>query len=432
MNSLILQKKLIFACTIIFLSQVLKSEESSVGYRVETSKKTVIQISRDVYGDERLWKKIAQVNQLVPPYQLSIGQVLVLPLKPKFKLSNLIYDRSLPQPNFSAKLPDVDQVIEPRQGYVVYIVNERAPSLSMVALENFGDKGMAKWIARWNGLAADERLSLSQRLVFRKNPTQTKAQADKILIAEWIRVGNSEMAERIAGIQKQNSGPIPPVAKPVTEPAAAPISSVAERVEASVDRKPAEVLTALPIPEPVQAPRNESTEPATETLTTVSEVVPLKTPVIQENSETSVEKTTGRLPEKIVPSKSVSEKISDQTVSVDSKEKEKITNIEQEVQVDPEKPKPIAAEVKAPGVEAKPSISETRPTTTENPSVVSSPGSEVQPEEVRKPAAVSSAKMAPSDASENVNGEPEPTSESYWLGSDINRILKTLSKSPNE
>lgn len=114
MNSLILQKKLIFACTIIFLSQVLKSEESSVGYRVETSKKTVIQISRDVYGDERLWKKIAQVNQLVPPYQLSIGQVLVLPLKPKFKLSNLIYDRSLPQPNFSAKLPDVDQVIEPR------------------------------------------------------------------------------------------------------------------------------------------------------------------------------------------------------------------------------------------------------------------------------------------------------------------------------
>lgn len=190
-----------FLLTLFIFSNLAFGQESQFGYRVTESGKTVIQIARDVYNDERQWKKIAYWNNLTPPYALSVGQVLALPMQPKIKLSekNFVSGAAVPAPQFLKQLPSVSRVILNRNGYYVYEVNERAPSLSMVALENFGDKTMAKIIARWNGLSAHDRLSLGQKLIFHEKPTLTTAQSNSVLVKEWSRFGNGEMVQRLTG-----------------------------------------------------------------------------------------------------------------------------------------------------------------------------------------------------------------------------------------
>lgn len=222
----------IYFVIFLFSPKNVFGQESQFGYRVTQAGKTVIQIARDVYNDERQWKKIAYWNNLTPPYALSIGQVLVLPMQPKRPLSekNLVTGAEVPAPQFLQQLPSVSRVIWNRKGYYVYEVNERAPSLSMVALENYGDKNMVKLIARWNGLATNEHLSLGQKLIFHEKPTLTGTQSNTVLVKEWARVGNEVMVQRLAG---KTLAPTFETAKPTQAPA-----TVVEKFQAKPKAQP--------------------------------------------------------------------------------------------------------------------------------------------------------------------------------------------------
>lgn len=187
--------------TLIFFSYSAMGETDSYGYRVTNSSKTVIQIARDVYNDERLWKKIAFYNNIKPPYSLTVGQVLVLPLAPVNQLAkeNSVVGNEVPSPIFLAKRPSVEQKIIKDAKYYIYIVNERAPSLSMVAIENYGNKKMSSVIAKWNGLTKDAKLSLGQKLNLRLKPTIPTTAATALLINYWAKLGNAEMVMRLGG-----------------------------------------------------------------------------------------------------------------------------------------------------------------------------------------------------------------------------------------
>lgn len=175
------------------------AETQQYGYRVTSSDKTLIQIARDVYQDERLWKIISQWNNLTPPYALKAGQILVLPFPPVTPVpaENTVAAHSIPAPVFIRKLPSVAQQLTELGGEFTYTVNERAPSLSMVALENYGNKKMGAVIAKWNGLSPQAKLSLGQTLKLKLQPRFNPAEAQTVLVAQWKRMGNTEMIARL-------------------------------------------------------------------------------------------------------------------------------------------------------------------------------------------------------------------------------------------
>ena len=177
------------------------SEPSPVGYRVSNPNKTLIQIARDVYNDERLWKKISQWNNVTPPYSLNVDQVLVLPYSPinPIATENEVPVGEVPSPTFITKLPSVEQQILNTKGTLSYVVNERAPSLSMIALENYGNKKMAVVIAIWNGLSPKAKLSLGQKIQLRLAPRFSEKLANATLISQWSKMGNPEMVKRLSG-----------------------------------------------------------------------------------------------------------------------------------------------------------------------------------------------------------------------------------------
>lgn len=57
---------------------LLKKEETGSTYTVKKNQ-GLSQIAQEVYKDGRMWKKIADANNLKPPYNLEKGQVLKLP-----------------------------------------------------------------------------------------------------------------------------------------------------------------------------------------------------------------------------------------------------------------------------------------------------------------------------------------------------------------
>ncbi len=192
---------LIFFLAICFSPSSKATEVVSHGYRVSSPDKTLIQIARDLYSDERLWKKISQWNNVTPPYALKVGQILVLPYAPLNSVAseNRVPANELPKPTFTTRLPSVEQRISNSGGTMTYLVNERAPSLSMIALENYGNKKMSVVIAKWNGLPPTARLSLGQKILLKLPPRFSKTTANSALISQWSKMGNREMVMRLNG-----------------------------------------------------------------------------------------------------------------------------------------------------------------------------------------------------------------------------------------
>lgn len=198
---------LIFLGFIVFIFNIkAHADGGHYAYRVTSPSKTVIQIARDVYSDERLWKKIAYWNNIQPPHKLSVGQILVLPEKPKNSIpqENLVTGQEVPKPNFSSTRPTVEREISKESDHYIYTVNERAPYLSMVAIENYGDRKMASQIAQWNNLPPNAKLSLQQKLILKFDTPPTIQEATGRLISLWRSMKNEDMVQRLQTTQLQN------------------------------------------------------------------------------------------------------------------------------------------------------------------------------------------------------------------------------------
>lgn len=72
---------------------------------------------------------------------------------------------------------------------LIYVVNERAPSLSAVARELYGDRRMAYQIAKWNNLNSEAWLNLGDRLKINKPPRYSSEQGTDYLIKYWEKAG---------------------------------------------------------------------------------------------------------------------------------------------------------------------------------------------------------------------------------------------------
>ena len=97
----------------------------------------------------------------------------------------------------ASNLPSVARHIVNDGGDLIYIVNERAPSLSAVARELYGDRRMANEIARWNGLPSETWLKLGDRLKLQKPPRYSDAQGTALLIRYWHIAGRPELVARL-------------------------------------------------------------------------------------------------------------------------------------------------------------------------------------------------------------------------------------------
>jgi len=165
------------------------------GYRVTNDRMLLGQIAKELYMDERQWKEIAAWNGLQPPYTLTKGQILVLLQPPERPASeaNRVSLEELPALPTNTKWPSVTRKIE--KG--IYVVNERAPSLYMVARDLYGDIKMASEIARWNQLPSNAKLALGQRLRIEKKPVLSEKQGTAILVEQWRERDNPMMVSRL-------------------------------------------------------------------------------------------------------------------------------------------------------------------------------------------------------------------------------------------
>lgn len=123
----------------------------------------MMQISRDVYGDEKFWKDIASWNKIEAPFSIHTGQIILLN-----RVQNLKYR-----------------------------VTEKAPVLSMIALENYGNLKMASVIARWNGLSEDSKLKKGQILILKMPPTLFLKERTAILIKIWKKLNREDIITQI-------------------------------------------------------------------------------------------------------------------------------------------------------------------------------------------------------------------------------------------
>lgn len=190
-----------YASHILILALSCSAGAETWGYKVHSRSQTLIQIARDVYKDEREWKDIAYWNGIKPPYALSVGQVLLLKNPPLAKIpqESLVTGESLNGVKPHEVWASVARQIEKDGGGWIYVVNERAPSLMMIARELYGDEHMAGEIAAWGGFEPNDRLSLGQRLRLKKAPTKTEAEGNAILIKKWTALENDMMVERLGG-----------------------------------------------------------------------------------------------------------------------------------------------------------------------------------------------------------------------------------------
>lgn len=189
----------VFAFILAFVSQAWAQP---VGYRVAAPNKTVIQIARDVYNDQRLWKEIAQANALKAPYELHKGQILVLPKPPihKLPLENRVASADVPPIAKNVSLPSVKrEIAKDKHGVWIYTVNERAPTLQMIALELYGDRDVYKELIKSNGLTKPYSLALGQKLKLTVKPLLNEKDGDRILMSVWKKLTNDKMVARLEG-----------------------------------------------------------------------------------------------------------------------------------------------------------------------------------------------------------------------------------------
>lgn len=468
---------------LLLFPKLVFGESAQFGYRVTQTGKTVIQIARDVYNDERQWKKIAYWNNLNPPYALSVGQILTLPLAPKVPVAekNLVTGADVPAPQFAPALPSVSRVIYNRKGYYVYEVNERAPSLSMVALENYGDKSMIKLIARWNGISADDRLSLGQKLILHEKPKLSAQKANHVLSKEWARVGNLAMVQRINGAvsvsnyQTAAQAPVTSGKKPAsvtsTEPPSyeLPKQQVPEVPAVETNATP-EVVQLPTTPAPtVEVPAATSLppaslpqipEPSTVSLPTLPAVPSPALPAEPTNAPESTPQGSKKLPEKkgqtvVTEPASLGQPLNVMETTTpnvfqpnDDPELQPQINPQADTPVEPAALQPNTPAFVAPAQTAQPQATiqpqaavET-PTPTAVRQIIPQTPPPVQPQaaDQQTPVHVSPIPQpqvqAPSEEPKREIAAtptdplqlPEPTTDSYWLGSDTVRIMKTLTK----
>ncbi len=257
------------------------AQAENFGYLVTGSDKTLIQIARDAYNDQRLWKKIALWNNISAPYLLRKGQIISLPLPPTQRISavNLVTGAQVPNIQKPGQKSSVRQNILKEKNKLFYIVNERAPSLWMVARELYGNQKMAPVIASWNRLPKDARLSLDQKLSLRVAPTQNATSGTAKLITVWSQLGNPDMVARLGGnakniIKKINSFPTAtsPAEDQVESQAVSPVAPTLNQNSArtlSPEADPELIAAPAPVaaPAPIAAPeRLPSSVPSSEDL----------------------------------------------------------------------------------------------------------------------------------------------------------------------
>ncbi len=91
-------------------------------------------------------------------------------------------------------------LVKDNRGHQIYIVNERAPSLSAIARELYGNRRMADKIADWNGLPHEAWLKLGDRLKIERAPTYSAAEGTALLIRYWHIAGKHDLVARLKGL----------------------------------------------------------------------------------------------------------------------------------------------------------------------------------------------------------------------------------------
>lgn len=249
-----------------FLSPTAFAEDECTDYTIHAEKQTLGQVAREVYGNSREWKKITAWNKIAPPYRVKKGQVIKLCEAPKPKKASQLAT-SLPSDTKVSKgkkivaapppkiaepveldgsylMPVTQEVIE-KDEETIYVVNERAPSLSMIALELYGDAKLGNEIAKWNHLRKPYKLALGQKLRLERKPTKDPKKADESLVNAWESLGNDWMAERIKkSASKVDAPPVPadlePEALPVEKSAVVEIKN--PRADAPLFEAPTAVV----------------------------------------------------------------------------------------------------------------------------------------------------------------------------------------------
>lgn len=92
------------------------------------------------------------------------------------------------------------ELVKQADGSLIYIVNDRAPSLSFVARELYGDRRMAVEIARWNKLPSEAWVKPGDRLLIKVEPKLSDAEGTTLLIRYWRMAGNDERAARLEAL----------------------------------------------------------------------------------------------------------------------------------------------------------------------------------------------------------------------------------------
>jgi hypothetical protein len=210
----------------LFLSSPARA--ASFVYIVDKDSGSLSAIAKEIYGHAKHWKKIAGWNRLKPPYALRPGQELRLAEKPK-KSSPRVRDLALPNAPkkvaagagvVSQAWPEapVARELEERGGKWIYTVNERAPSVTMVALDLYGDALYKQGLIRENHLSPPYRLRLGQKLALPYPPKRAEAQGTEALIQQWEKAGNEMMVARLRGsLHSTGAGGIAPTAAPAGE-----------------------------------------------------------------------------------------------------------------------------------------------------------------------------------------------------------------------
>lgn len=407
-------------------AQSENSESKKYAYRVTSSSKTLIQIARDVYGDERAWKKIAYWNNIKPPYSLQKGQILVLPSTPANQIdaANQVAENNIPKPEFLAHRPSVDQKVESDNKAYIYHVSERAPSLNMVALDVYGNKKMAPLIAKWNRLTMNSKLSLGQKLILKVEPKISIENSNTTLANYWMDLGNKDMAERILG--HEYAGPLRKI-RPSnqSEKESAKVFKPLETQKTSHVTKPEVTPMAVEISKPVEAVNAE-----------VQTTAPTKA--------ANKSKVTHDLPEKPVVSDQPSAPIVDRAAEKQNSQQIVDPELEQEkastqvavpknlaTPVLPQVPTPTTNPASAPQASPPKKSESTAQQTTDSTKPTESVGTPTQVTPTSAPKAPVAAPPVDQAAAASEKAKPEnfkePTTENYWLGEDTHTIYRTIS-----
>lgn len=433
-----------------------KAVAQNIGYRVTSPDKTIIQIARDAYKDERLWKKIAQWNNIKSPYKLHPGQVLVLPSAPTQTLppEQLVTGAEVPQPTPDADRPSVEQNLISSGQNTIYIVNERAPSLWMVGRELYGNEKMGAIIAKWNRIPADSKLALNQKLILKRAPTIPVKVGTETLINVWSQLGNIDMVRRLGGDISKVA--VKEIDKPFIVKIQNPsLNSAPEKLHAASNnsekkRLPAEAAKQNKdsMTPPVCIPPAESTGAAA-AAAPAAKPTSTETAAAETNSHPETQTAATPTPDK-TPSAAPTAAASATTPTPAAQPEPQVHSTSQAAsaaQPASSTSNPAANESAAPSPQKTASTAEAQPTTSpvgpkdvvpeQDPELAAAEESSV--DKVKSPAESdtnnSEQKSAQADASSNGQRAPaseddegsEPKDDAYWLGSEMPKILKTIS-----